>query len=882
MFEDIFKFGLMVSFIDEISRPLKNAEKNLNRFEHKVVELQNRFAKMAKSGMKLASVGFGITASLASQTEAALEFSKNMAEVSTLVDTNVVNMARLKAKLLEIAPTLGMDTSTATRALYNIISAGVKASDALKVLELAGKAAVAGVTDVNTAATLGTQIMNAYGMSVKQLPHIYDLLFMTVKSGVTTFPELASYLGDVLASARAANVSFEQLSAAIAGMTKVGIRTPQAAVALKGLLVALAAPSSVAGKALEKFGGEEFKAAIASGNLVRALEILAPRVKTLADARAIIPDQEAAKAFLALTSHMKEFKQTVLEMQHSGGAMKEAFNKMAATSAFALSKVKSEMHSVAITIGMAMLPSLKALADAIYKVSVPIQRFILTHQKLAKAILLPLGGFGLLILAVGSFLTVLGFAGSLTTRMIMGYKNLGKAIEFLKAKYIAVMTPIKGFIASQWASLKATVAEEGGLFALSKAFALRLVESIKAAALAVRSFTVSLITSPIGIAIAAIAVAAGLIYKYWQPIKAFFEGVFKGIAESVKPLKPAFDALIYPVKLLFSAIKWLVGAIGSLLSPVHESSSKLKELGSVGERVGHILSFVFLPVLAPIKLVKLAIQGLKSAFKSLEPLVKGVFSTIKGVFLNFTPLGWMIKGFLKLKHYVEGFSLAKSGAKIVHTLVSGIKSVALAPYHAIKGIFHKLRKLLPFSDAKEGPLSSLTKSGASIITTLVKGMQSKKGILHSALLSVFKGVNSVANTIAAPVRFALEKFKLPSLKPLVAPIKFIQDKLKLPSLKSLVAPVRFALEKLKLPSLKPLDSEFRLLPVFEGLNPSKVMFPNKVPAAASGNINVNFEQHISINGAADETSLRKIGEITESAIHRAIERYFYNKERVAF
>lgn len=63
------------------------------------------------------------------------------------------------------------------------------------------------------------------------------------------------------------------------------------------------------------------------------------------------------------------------------------------------------------------------------------------------------------------------------------------------------------------------------------------------------------------------------------------------------------------------------------------------------------------------------------------------------------------------------------GRKIIDTLVGGIMSVASAPVDAICGIFDEIRKYLPFSDAKKGPLSHLTLSGRRIMTTLSTGVE---------------------------------------------------------------------------------------------------------------------------------------------------------------
>jgi TP901 family phage tail tape measure protein len=108
-------------------------------------------------------------------------------------------------------------------------------------------------------------------------------------------------------------------------------------------------------------------------------------------------------------------------------------------------------------------------------------------------------------------------------------------------------------------------------------------------------------------------------------------------------------------------------------------------------------------------------DGIKTVFK-------GGFNVLKTMFFNFTPLGWIIKSFSGIKSFFSGLSLFESGKKLIGTLAGGIKAVITKPFDIVKKGFAKLRNLLPFSDAKEGPLSDLTKSGQKIPETLGKGV----------------------------------------------------------------------------------------------------------------------------------------------------------------
>lgn len=57
------------------------------------------------------------------------------------------------------------------------------------------------------------------------------------------------------------------------------------------------------------------------------------------------------------------------------------------------------------------------------------------------------------------------------------------------------------------------------------------------------------------------------------------------------------------------------------------------------------------------------------------------------------------------------------------TFTEGIKAAINKPVQAVKGALQKIRNMLPFSDAKEGPLSQLTLSGQKVMTTFSSGME---------------------------------------------------------------------------------------------------------------------------------------------------------------
>jgi phage-related tail protein len=112
----------------------------------------------------------------------------------------------------------------------------------------------------------------------------------------------------------------------------------------------------------------------------------------------------------------------------------------------------------------------------------------------------------------------------------------------------------------------------------------------------------SFLLSPIGLIGAAFVAAGLLIWRYWEPIKAFFLGMFTGVMQAISPLRylchlsPIFDMISNGVK---SVWQWFT----NLLSPVQTSKETLDKCTSAGEIFGNVLGGAINLVLTPAKML---------------------------------------------------------------------------------------------------------------------------------------------------------------------------------------------------------------------------------------------------------------------------------------
>ncbi|PZT35147.1 hypothetical protein A7X93_00650 [Stenotrophomonas maltophilia] len=125
---------------------------------------------------------------------------------------------------------------------------------------------------------------------------------------------------------------------------------------------------------------------------------------------------------------------------------------------------------------------------------------------------------------------------------------------------------------------------------------------------------------------AVVAVAAAAVYKYWEPIKAFFGGVWEGVAaagsealqeltNALSPLMPAFETIGGWLQQIWD---WFV----QLINPVQSTSQELENAANYGKLFGEALLF---PLRMNIKLIGMVIK-----------LVVGLAEAIG------TAIGWIV------------------------------------------------------------------------------------------------------------------------------------------------------------------------------------------------------------------------------------------------
>jgi len=141
-------------------------------------------------------------------------------------------------------------------------------------------------------------------------------------------------------------------------------------------------------------------------------------------------------------------------------------------------------------------------------------------------------------------------------------------------------------------------------------------------------------------------------------------------------------------------------------------------IGVLPGLIASVWAFTAALLANPITWVVLAVVGLGAG---LWALIKH-WDTVKVAFMQ--AVDW-IMGF--------GKQMYAAGAALFAAFTEGLKSLASKPIEFVKNTLGKIRAMLPFSDAKMGPLADLSSSGEAFNETLSRSIEKSSPRLISTV-----------------------------------------------------------------------------------------------------------------------------------------------------
>jgi TP901 family phage tail tape measure protein len=420
---------------------------------------------MKKIGMKM-SMALTLPLALigAAAFKTSMDFETSMTKIIGLVGIAREQVNAWSDDLLDISSNIGKSPKELADALFFITSAGIRGAEALEVLEMAAKASAVGLGETKTVADLVSSAMNAYGSDVLSATKATDILVATVREGKAEAPELASAMGMVLPIASAMGVSFDQVGAAVASMTRTGTNAATSAMQLRQILASFLKPTEQAKEMMLDLGmsfqdveagfaavgtsAADFRKIIAEEGLFAALQ----KLKILAEdfgeeaLPTVFANIRALTGVLDLTGdNMEDTAKIFKAMTDTTDSLSNAMAETAKTTKqklnVALAKGKVALTVIGNTVRLVITPVFEYFGNVLENISDWFRSLSDTQKRMVVTI----GG---LVAALGPLLVILGFIiSSIIPALVTGFMAVRGAFVALNTvimanPYAALLTVI--------------------------------------------------------------------------------------------------------------------------------------------------------------------------------------------------------------------------------------------------------------------------------------------------------------------------------------------------------------------------------------------------------------------------------------------------------
>lgn len=325
----------------------------------------SRFGGFAADVAKAAAAAVAGVA-VVSVREAA-QFETSFSKIQGLVGVTADEIGVLEDAAKRLGPQFGVSANEAAEALFFITSAGLRGAGATEVLEASLKGAAIGLGDTKTIADLATSAVNAYGEANLGGAEAVDVLAEAVRLGKLEPAELAGAMGQVLPLASNLGVSFDQVGAALAGMSKTGTDASTASTQLRQILATIAKPTSEANDALADMGlsAEGLREQIREKGLFSTLETLTTAFDGNIEATsAVFGNIRALSGVLDLMGASAEDNSELFALMADDIKITdEAMAITAETAQFKFNQAMAGAKEILLEIGLALLERLQPYLD---------------------------------------------------------------------------------------------------------------------------------------------------------------------------------------------------------------------------------------------------------------------------------------------------------------------------------------------------------------------------------------------------------------------------------------------------------------------------------------------------------------------------------------
>ncbi|TGR41850.1 phage tail tape measure protein [Mesorhizobium sp. M00.F.Ca.ET.151.01.1.1] len=650
-----------------------------------------RSQKIYSSGMSAAAHGAGVALAALGALRAqglpiaqAMDFESAMADVKKVVDFDTPDgFEKMGNDIQELSRRLPMVPNDIAKIVAAAGQAGIASNELTRFAEDAAKMGVAFDTTAEDAGQTMATWRTAFRMGQDDVVVLADRINYLGNTGPASVQKISEVVNRIGALGEVAGLGSGPLAALGATVAGMGIESEVSATGIKNMLLTLSSGDAATKRQVASFDKLGLKAGDlakamqddAGGAILDVLEKLEqlPKAEQAATMTQLF-GRESIGAIAPLLTNLDLLKENlgkVADEQKYGGSMNAEYAARVGTAENGLILLKNSAIVLSQRIGKTLLPTVKELAARVAKVADRMAEWVKNNPQLVATIAkLAIGGTALAA-ALGG-LVVAGGVGA------MALTQIHKAVMLLSG-------------GGGLGKLVGQVLSLGGrafpmLFNVGRML-LPLLGGISLPVLAIG---------------AAIGVVAALVWKYWEPIKAFMIGTWQGIVDVVNPIMDELATALEPLGPVWDMVSDAMGKawnwVMKLFAPFEATREQLQGATDAGRGFGQILGTV---LTVNLRMAVKAIGWLVSAFTTILPVIQnavggawtylqGAWNLIVGLF---TGNGDKIRSGLSamwagVNQILLGWpaQMMQAGIDMVQGLVNGIVSKGSAAMEAVAGI----------------------------------------------------------------------------------------------------------------------------------------------------------------------------------------------------
>lgn len=467
-------------------------QQRLARAKEQYDRTQSLAGSMAASGAGGLATGSGILYAGARMFAPGVQFDSDMSKVQALtrLSKDATELAAMRAQARQLGADTMFSATDAAQGQGFLAMAGFKPEDILAAMPGLLDVAKAGDSELGETADIVSNILTGFNLKATETSRLGDVLvgaFTRSNTNLQMLGETMKYAGPVAASV---GQDIETVAAMAGKLGDAGIQGSMGGTALRAIINRLSAPPKAAAKALEKLG---ISASDADGNLrdlPTVLQEVFEKTKALGDADRAgllkgIAGEEAVAGLQVLVAQAGsgQLQEFISTLRQTRGEASMTAKIMGDNLVGDLDELSSAWEDLGIQLQEQQDGPLRALTQGLANTVGGIKSWVVENPKLAGQLVKTAAGLGLVMAGMGGL--------TLAMASILG--------PFAVVRYGLTLFGIKS---------------------------LGLVGALKSVGTALLWLGRLAMANPIGLAVTLIAGAVYLIYRNWDRIVPYFQGLW--------------------------------------------------------------------------------------------------------------------------------------------------------------------------------------------------------------------------------------------------------------------------------------------------------------------------------------------------------------------